>query len=221
MVPEQTRDYYRQRAPEYEQIYYREAPERRREIDDEAAYLEDLAQGREVLDLTCGTGYWTRIAAEKAAMVVAADLWPEMIAEAGKKQYQTKPHFIRTDLDHPPFAPRSFELVLLGFWLSHQPKETFDDFFLLISSLVKPGGLIWTIDNNPPAEGPSNHSACVDKHGNNFKRRCLDNGDEFVILKNYFQRDELVDLVQPYFELTRLVYKPYYWSMLLRPKELT
>ncbi len=220
MADEQTREYYRQRAPEYEQIYYRDNPPRRKEIDDEAAFLRAFAGDQEVVELACGTGYWTKVVAESARSVVATDLSPEMIAEAQRKEYAREPLFVVGDLEHPPVPDGSFDLLVLGFWLSHQAKETYPRFFETISRPLRRGGAIWMIDNNPPAEGSTVDSARVDEHGNNYKLRRLNNGDSYVILKNYFSRGELVAIVEPYFHLERLVYGTYYWSMVLRPKGL-
>jgi len=208
-------EYYRQRAPEYEQIYYRDMPQRRQEIDGEASFLRRLAAGREVLDLACGTGYWTQVLAGAAGSVVASDLSEEMLREAGRKEYDKKPLWVRADLEHLPFAAGSFELVTLGFWFSHQSRHSYGEFFERIKRLVRRGGQVWMIDNNPPAEGPTLHSAGFDEHGNNLKTRYLDNGREFVILKNYFEARELREVFEPHFEIERLRHREYYWSVLL------
>jgi len=218
VAEEETREYYRQRAAEYEQIYFREVPERRKEIDDEAAFVRDLAYDCEVLDLACGTGYWTQIMAETAASIVALDLSWEMIAQAGQKIYRRQPHFVQGELERLPFVDRGFDLVTLGFWFSHQPKQEYEPFFDRIVRLVRSGGRIWLIDNNPPAEGPTVDSAYVDEHGNNFKRRYLDTGEAFVILKNYFSRADLESIFGDLFRIERLVHEHYYWSILLSIK---
>ncbi len=208
-------EYYRQRAPEYEQIYYRDVPDRRREIDDEAVFLRQVAADKTVLDIACGTGYWTQIAAETAGSVIACDISAEMLREAGRKEYHTRPSFVRADLRHLPFAAGQVDLVLLGFWLSHHPSQDYHSLFAELKRLPGPSGLIWMIDNNPPAEGPQQHSLGKDEHGNNYKRRYLDDGREYTILKNYFDRDELEGIVSPYFSVKRFVYKRHYWSLLL------
>jgi ubiquinone/menaquinone biosynthesis C-methylase UbiE len=211
-------NYYRARAPEYEQIYYRDVPERQRELDEAAQRLKQLAAGRNVVDLACGTGYWTQILSTTAASVVAVDISAEMLNEALKKTYSTPVEFLRANLNELPFRENCFDLIVLGFWFSHQPKQEYDRFFKNIMRPLKRGGSIWLIDNNFPAEGPQMESVRVDEHGNNYKRRYLGSGEEFVILKNYFSQEELRSIFAPHFSISRLTYGTYYWSVVLSPR---
>ena len=211
-------DYYRARAPEYEQIYYRDVPQRRKEIDDRCEYVSRIAQGRTVLDLACGTGYWTKVAAETAKEVVASDIAPEMIRQAKTKNYNCPVEFVVSDLYHLPFRPKSFDFIMLGFWFSHEPKQNYSVLFDSITVPLKVGGRIWMIDNNPPAEGTQVDSTEVDEHGNNLKVRRLENGNEYVILKNYFSKEELEKVLTERFRIIDFVYQKYYWSVLLETK---
>ena len=122
------------------------------------------------------------------------------------------------DLYDGPLESDNFDLVALGFWFSHHPRQDFDQLFDVLIRGVKRNGLIWIIDNNPPAEGSTNTSVRVDEHGNNYKRRKLDNGREFVILKNYFSRQELEAVFSKRFVVRSLVYGLYYWSAVLTPR---
>jgi ubiquinone/menaquinone biosynthesis C-methylase UbiE len=207
-----TRKYYRARAREYEQIYYREVPERRKEIDDEVARLKKLVKGKSVLDLACGTGYWTKAASETARDITAIDQAPEMIAEARKKDYRSTVTFVEGDMFGYRFD-RRFDVIIVGFWFSHQPRQEYDRFFDLLSNLVERGGAVWMIDNNPPAEGPQQNTVGTDEYGNNFKKRYLDDGTEFVILKNYFSEKQLREIIMPHADILRLTYGVYYWSV--------
>jgi len=208
-------DYYRARAPEYEQAYYRHQPGRRKEISDEMEYLQELAKDKDILDIACGTGYWTQIMSQTAHFITAADISVEMLRVALKKSYKAPTEFVLADLIRLPFQASSFDLVALGFWFSHQPKQDYDQFFRQLAQLPKDNGLIWMIDNNPPAEGSNIESVRTDSYGNNYKRRCLENGEEYVILKNYFNEKQLREIFSSNFIIKRLVYKTYYWSVLL------
>lgn len=213
--PDSLINYYSLRAPEYEQIYYRNIPIKRKELADEAERLARLVEGRQVLDLVCGTGYWTKVMAETAAMVVATDISDKMIAEARKKDYSRPVHFVRADLYRLPFGTAVFDIITLGFWFSHEPRQNYELFFRMLKEQAGKDGKIWMIDNNPPAEGPRYKSVGTDEHGNNYRQRFLNSGEEFAILKNYFDRAQLQELLSPHFEIESLIHNECYWSVVV------
>ena len=214
-------NYYDLRASEYEQIYFREVPERRKEIEDEVERLKELTKGKSVLELACGTGYWTSRISESAKSIVASDLSEQMLNEAKKKQYHCPIQFVQADLYNLPFQPHSCDILLLGFWFSHEPKQNYDNLLKSLSHLINQNGTIWMIDNNPPAEGDVNLSTGKDEFGNNYKTRYLDDGTEFTILKNYFEKAELLAVFTGKFEIIDFIYKKYYWSAHLKPLPAT
>ncbi len=216
--PDSIIKYYKQRAPEYEQIYYRDIPIKRRELADEATRLKQLATDKSILDLACGTGYWTKVISQTAASLIASDISAEMIIEARKKNYLCQPDFVLADLYRLPFADGGFQLVTLGFWFSHEPKQNYHAFFDMLKPLLRENGAIWMIDNNPPAEGPHLQSVGTDEFGNNYKQRFLDSGQEFAILKNYFSENQLRTVFEPHFEIKSLVFNQCYWSVVLGRK---
>jgi len=212
-------DYYRARAAEYEQIYYRDVPERRQEIADHFKFVEKLAAGKTVLELACGSGYWTQATAKNAREVIATDIALEMIKEAQNKKYNSPVTFINSDIYDLPFKSALFDLIIIGFWFSHEPKQNYSRFFEIIERPLKDDGQIWLIDNNPPAEGTKSDFLHIDQAGNNFKSRRLNDGREFSILKNYFNRNELIDIFSKPFRISQLTYNKYYWSLLLDRKK--
>ena len=218
MASNEMEQYYRERAPEYEQIYYRDNPQRRRELSDEAGRLAELVTGKRVLELACGTGYWTQVMSRTAKSVVASDLFGEMLSEARQKKYGCEVEFRQADMFTADFGQGAFDAVALGFWFSHQPRQEYDRLFDLLERPLADGGVIWMIDNNPPAEGPTLESVRVDEYRNNYKRRFLDDGTEFVILKNYFERAELEGIFGSRFSVKLLLHSPYYWSAVLGKK---
>ncbi|MEW5993988.1 MAG: class I SAM-dependent methyltransferase [Candidatus Zixiibacteriota bacterium] len=207
--------YYRARAPEYEQVYYRDNPDRRRELADEARLLRDIVRGKEVLDLACGSGYWAEVMSETARLIVGVDLAREMLSEACRKRYRSPVQFVVGDLYRPPVKPEAFDIITLGFWFSHEPKQAYDRFLNQLRRLSRPGGQIWMIDNNLPAEGADREIVRTDEFGNTYKRRRLNNGQQYVILKNYFSEDQLREIFGGCFTINRVIYGQYYWSLLL------
>src|SRR5256885_17152605 len=77
-------DYYAARAHEYERVY--EKPERRDDLAILHRIIPELFLGRDVLEVACGTGYWTRRIGASAAHVTACDLVDEVLALPTAKQ---------------------------------------------------------------------------------------------------------------------------------------
>jgi ubiquinone/menaquinone biosynthesis C-methylase UbiE len=217
MANDEIEKYYRARAPEYEQVHYRDDPQRQKELRNEAAFLRRLATGKRVLELACGTGFWTKIMSDTAATITAVDIASEMLRVARKKEFNCPVTFLEADMFELSLDDRPFDMVALGFWVSHQPKQELEYLFRVVRAPLTRSGSIWMMDNNPPAEGLSMESVRVDEHGNNFKRRFLSNGTEYVILKNYFSRDDLAACFQPRFQIKSIRYNKYYWSVVLTP----
>jgi ubiquinone/menaquinone biosynthesis C-methylase UbiE len=208
--------YYDARAPEYEQIYYRDAPQRQRELAADSERLEQLAQGCSVLDLACGTGYWLEKMSHTAKRITAVDFSFKMIQQARRKSFGCPVDFVRADLNTLPFAPEHFDRVTLGFWFSHHPRQHYDQLFDLLTTYLKENGSIWMIDNNPPAEGLRQNSVGADKQGNNLIKRRLDSGKEFTIIKNYFDAAQLESVFGSRFNVERLTFGSCYWSVVLK-----
>jgi len=210
--------YYNERATEYEQIYFRDDAARRKEIDDEVFRVRELAEGKNILEIACGTGYWTQYLSQTARHITAIDIAPQMIEEARKKPTVCPVEFMQADLNHLSDIGSKYDLIALGFWFSHHPKQDYDSLFFSLISHLAPSGVIWMIDNNPPAEGPEQDFSHCDAHGNNFKKRRLSDGREFTIIKNYFTESKLREICEPYFLVSRLTFGRHYWAVVLLPR---
>src|ERR1044071_6980487 len=80
--------YYRARAPEYDEWFmrtgrYDRGPEHRSEWFSEGAImeaaLEPVVRGKQVLELACGSGRWTKYLARWTASTLAVDAAPEAL----------------------------------------------------------------------------------------------------------------------------------------------
>ena len=78
-------EYYRRRAGEYEAIYAK--PERQADLAVLRQVVPQRLAGRRILEIACGTGYWTALVAPLALSIVATDMAEEPMAIAKAKSY--------------------------------------------------------------------------------------------------------------------------------------
>lgn len=135
--------YYRAYAGGYDREY---------ENSDELSSLESLTEGfpltGDVLELACGTGQWTKLLAGRGLRVTAVDGSPEMIAKASARVGDLPVEFVEADL-FDWRAPRRYDTVFFGFWLSHVPPERFAGFWRMVGEALRPGGRACFIDSGP------------------------------------------------------------------------
>src|SRR3954468_6957863 len=65
-------EYYARRAKEYERIYHK--PERQEDLAKLKELLPRTFARERVLEIACGTGYWTEVLAGTASSVTATDI---------------------------------------------------------------------------------------------------------------------------------------------------
>jgi SAM-dependent methyltransferase len=90
----------------------------------------------------CGPGQLLRYAAD----VTAVDASPEMLAIAAAQVGRERVRFIQADLF--TWQPdRRYDVVFIGFWLSHVPAERFESFWSLVADCLKPDGRVCFADD--------------------------------------------------------------------------
>jgi SAM-dependent methyltransferase len=188
ILAEQKR-YYAERAPEYDDWWYRRGryrrdPERERrwlvDVAELEALLQSFAPRGEVLELAAGTGIWTRRLVPVADRVVAVDANAETLA-----LNTPAAELVVADI----FSwrpPQQFDVVFFSFWLSHVPEERFAEFWALVRSALRPGGRVFLIDSGPPEVAGDGE----------LQVRQLADGREFTIVKRFWQPDELTERVR-------------------------
>src|SRR5215210_1624318 len=82
---DELRQYYADRAHEYEKVS--QIPERQNDLSDLRRMLQEMLAGHEVLEVACGTGYWTQYIAATASSILGTDVDPEVIGLAREKAY--------------------------------------------------------------------------------------------------------------------------------------
>lgn len=190
--------YYSRRAAEYEAIYRRNDPVRQRELAQMGAALEEAVRGKRVLEVACGTGFWTEQAAKTALYITAVDAAPETLAIARSKNLAPdKVDFRVGDAYALDAIGGSFTAGLAMFWISHVPRSRMEEFLRGFHSTLQEGSKVFLADNILQ-EGVG--GTLIRKPGieDTFKRRTLKDGSVHDVLKNYYDRPELEALLLPF-----------------------
>jgi SAM-dependent methyltransferase len=121
--------------------------------------LDAFRPAGSVLELACGPGVWTGQLLRHATDVTAVDASPEMLALAAARIGSGRVRFIQADLF--TWQPgRRYDVVFMGFWLSHVPAERFESFWSLVADCLEPAGRVFFTDDayrtpGELVEGPS------------------------------------------------------------------
>ncbi|WP_051809770.1 class I SAM-dependent methyltransferase [Actinoplanes subtropicus] len=189
-ILDQQRDYYRHRAPEYDQWWRREGrytldeqarQDWEQDIAEVARALDTFAPTGDVLELAAGTGWWTERLTRHATHITAVDANTETLdlnrartGATGKVTYRQADIFAW----NPPES--AFDTVFFAYWLSHVPAERLAAFWAKVTHALRPAGRVFLIDSYHPDRVPDDRQL-----------RRLSDGREFQIVKRYWQPTEL------------------------------
>jgi len=185
------RDYYARRAPQYERIYAK--PERQADLRVLEGLLPDLFDGRHVLEIACGTGYWTHFGAARCASWQATDLNPETMAVARAKAWPDgRVRFEQADAySLAGLGGARFDAAFSGFWWSHVPLSRLGEWLATLHARLPSGARVVHLDNRFVA-GSSTPISRRDEAGNSYQLRALDDGSTHEVLKNFPSRDDAI-----------------------------
>ena len=179
--------YYAKRAATHEEEYAN--PEWQHDLAVVRNWIHAQLTHRHVLELGCGTGYWTAEVAHVAASVLATDCSGPMIDRAKSKNLPAdKVRFALADafditLDGLAVAGEAVEAIFAAGWWSHVLREEQDRLMTRLRQQVAQDTLLVLVDH-VYVEGSSTSIARTDLQGNTFQIRTLD-GERFELLKNF------------------------------------
>jgi SAM-dependent methyltransferase len=190
-------DYYRARAGEYDEWWFRSGrydrgPGFNTRWQAEAATVEVALEAwlstrrpRTLLELACGTGLFTRHLAPRVPRITAVDASPEVLALNRGRVAAANVEYIQADL----FSWRpavQYDAVFFSFWLSHVPDSLFAAFWGSVANALGPGGAVYLIDSAfDPSSTAKDHVLPEPDAG--IVTRKLNDGREFRIVKRFWQ----------------------------------
>lgn len=216
MITEQSAQFYAKIASNHDRIYDR--PERQDDLAEMREHVAEALRGHTVLELACGTGYWTRQIAEVADKVVATDINPEMIAMARlRKMPADKVELRVADAYDLPDDLGQFTAVFVGFWWSHVKREEYVKFLAKLKAKVGKDVLIVLLDETY-VEGSSATVARTDMEGNTYHISTAPDGERYEIPTTYPTDSALRKKLTPAVREIRIVRMEYYWLLTCRLK---
>jgi demethylmenaquinone methyltransferase/2-methoxy-6-polyprenyl-1,4-benzoquinol methylase len=203
--------YYADRAREHDRVY--EKPERQADLSHIREILPALLAGRRVLEVACGTGYWTQFVASRAAASLATDINEEVLDLARSRLAREKNVIVRREDAHRlESVSGTFDGAMACFWLSHLRRSDVAGFLSLLHSKLATGARVVFIDNRF-VEGSSTPILRTDSDGNTYQRRTLDDRREYDVLKNFYAEEELRGLVAGMAGDVDVRLLAYYWCL--------
>ena len=208
--------YYHRRAGEYEKIYAK--PERQHELEWLRHRIPELLRERTVLEVACGTGYWTQFIARTAEKVHACDINDSVLEIAREKPIpRGRVSFFKADAISLDGVPAGCDAAFAGFWWSHVRKSELEKFVRNLAAKLAPGATVVILDNTY-FEGSSTAISRRDREGNTYQLRRLANGEEHEVLKNFPTAEELTTALAPVAAEAHLEALQYYWLLVAKLK---
>ncbi len=216
MITEQAATYYANSASNHDRVY--DKPELQEELALLRERIVTALEGHRVLELACGTGYWTRDILYTAKSVLATDINPEMLAMA--KLRALDPGIVsyrQVDAFNLPADLGDITAVFIGFWWSHIKREQQDHF---LATLRKAFGkdLVLVLADDCYVEGHSPTVARTDLEGNTHQIRMAQDGERYEITKCYPTDSFLRKTLGRSAREIKLKRGDYYWLLTCRLK---
>jgi SAM-dependent methyltransferase len=216
MIIDQAAQFYAKSAANHDRVY--DKPERQADLTAMQGRLAEALRGHRVLELACGTGYWTRFLAASAESVTATDINPEMIALAKLRALPADKVQLRVaDAYALPADIGSYSAVFIGFWWSHIKREEQEGFLARLRALLGKDILLVLLDD-VYVEGSSETVARTDLEGNTYQIRTAPDGQRYEIPKSYPSDSALRKKLAASVREIKIARLDYYWLLTCRLK---
>ena len=120
-----------------------------------------------ILDVGCGSGFFSILLAKEGHQVVGTDLTPEMVVNAKKlaKEEQVEPTFLVMDAEKLEFEDASFDMVISRnlTWTLPHAEEAYQEW----KRVLKPGGILLNFDANYGLEDCTDTAGLPENHAHN------------------------------------------------------
>ena len=210
---EALRRYYDDRASVYDDMYLRRDSAWRKDLESLADDMAKALIGRNVLEVACGTGFWTEIAAKTATRIVAIDASERMLELARKRERRNvNVDYVLGDAYSLKKVAGKFDAGLANFWFSHVPKSRIEEFLSGFQSKLEKLAIVFMSDNRY-VPGIGGQLITKPRIEDTFKLREGADGSRHEVLKNYYDRKTLERIFSPQASGLKIHETQYFWSV--------
>jgi len=187
--------------------------------DDPAPYVQQivaavmtLARDRTVLEVACGTGNWTRLAAQCARRVTATD-YSEQMLDVARSRRIPNTRFLHADAyELGGLGGEPYDCGLAMWLVSHLALSRWHEFFTAFHAHLKPGAKVLLVDDIRRSNDADPWYSKLDTR-DSYELRQLPNGHSYEIVKAYFTGDQLRSLLQPYADNIHIYHERPFWRV--------
>lgn len=214
LITDQMARYYALSAQQHDNVY--DKPERQEDLDELHEKVAEALRGHKVIELACGTGYWTETIAQTAASVLATDINPEMLELAAARKLGNVT-LRQADAFDLPADLGEFTACFAGLWWSHVKREEQERFLAHLRARLGKNILLVLLDNTY-VEGSSTSIARTDAEGNTYQIRRVPDGQRYEVIKNFPSDSTLRKKIGSSVREIRIARLEYYWMLSCRLK---
>lgn len=155
-----------------------------------ACFEEDI-EGKDVLEVACGTGNWTQVLSRRARSVTATDLIGGYLDIASSKDIpRANVAFRQADAYSLEKVGGPFGAAFAADWWSHMPRSMVEPFLGSLRSVLTPGARVVMVDMlRTPGFDLAFHR--YDGEGNEVHLRTLPSGGDYQVVKNFPAEEDL------------------------------
>jgi demethylmenaquinone methyltransferase/2-methoxy-6-polyprenyl-1,4-benzoquinol methylase len=191
---DEIKNYYASVAPVYNEIAgYKEAESEKLRDPAKARYYK-LFKERRVLEIACGSGYWTEVIGQVAKSVLATDFNHAMLALAANRCCRLpNVKFLKADAYSLDGVPGDFDATFANCWWSHIPRKMIPVFLATLHNKLKPGSLVLFVDQLPDTSGfcATNTKSVKITDEDRLELRSAPDGKTYEIVKNLPTHQEI------------------------------
>lgn len=208
--------YHLQLAAIAEAAYGR--PEREEDLLDLQEMVAEALEAHDILELACGTGYWSQLLQDDVAIsLLATDICPEVLDIARTRELDEEiASFAQADAFDPQ-VEGDFSACFIGFFWSHVPRQDQDRLLNALRARLGAGTLLVMVDDNLVDEDET-PIARTDAEGNTFQFLRTPEGERVEVLKNFPTDSALRKKLAAHAREVRVERLDHYWMLTCKLK---